>query len=70
MDKNQQQLFKMILEEVLISITEKELADLIDTFVSIYEEKFGVIEIEDTEPVEHELLHTKEATEYLKKFQL
>ena len=62
----------MILEEVLVGISEKELGNLIDTFVGIYEEKFGIRidELEDTEPVEHELFHTKEATEYLKKFQL
>lgn len=71
MDKNQQELFKMILEEVLINISEKELGDLIDTFVGIYEEKFGVLaELVDEEPVDPELFHTKEATEYLKKFQL
>lgn len=72
MDKNQQELFKMILEEVLINISEKELGDLIDTFVGIYQEKFGIMlaELEDIEPVEPELLHTKEATEYLKKFSL
>lgn len=64
----------MILEEVLAGITEKELGDLIDTFVGIYEEKFGAIAslVDDlpTEPEEQELLHTNEATEYLKKFKL
>ena len=72
MDKNQQELFKMILEEVLVNISEKEMASLIDTFVAIYEEKFGinVQELEDPEPTEYDLMHTREATEYLKKFQL
>lgn len=71
-DKNQQQLFKMILEEVLAGITEKEFADLIDTFVDLYETKFGSISLEDKEPStdEPELMHTKEASEYLRKFQL
>ena len=72
MDKNQQELFKMILEEVLVNISEKEMASLIDTFVAIYEEKFGinVQELEDPEPTEYDMMHTREATEYLKKFQL
>ena len=72
MDKNQQELFKIILDEVLAGISEKELASLIDTFVEIYENKFGIKieELEDTEPEEPELMHTKEATEYLKKFTL
>jgi len=69
-DKNQQELFKIILDEVLAGISEKELASLIDTFVEIYENKFGTLTLEDTEPEEQDLLHTKEATEYLKKFQL
>ena len=72
MDKKDQQkeLFKLILEEVLVGITEKEFANLIDTFVELYENKFGTLTLEDTEPEEEELMHTKEATEYLKKFQL
>ena len=70
MDKNQQELFKIILEEVLVGISEKEFANLIDTFVELYENKFGTLTLEDTEPEEEELMHTKEATEYLKKFQL
>jgi len=69
-DKNQQELFKIILDEVLVGISEKELASLIDTFVEIYENKFGTLSLEDTEPEEPELMHTKEATEYLKKFTL
>jgi len=71
-DKKDQQkeLFKLILEEVLVGITEKEFANLIDTFVELYENKFGTLTLEDTEPEEEELMHTKEATEYLKKFQL
>jgi len=69
-DNNQKQLFKMILEEVLVGITEKEFADLIDTFVELYENKFGALEIEDPEPNEPEILHTREASEYLKKFKL
>jgi hypothetical protein len=69
-DKNQQELFKIILEEVLVGISEKEFASLIDTFVELYENKFGTLTMEDTEPEELELMHTKEATEYLKKFQL
>jgi len=69
-DKNQQELFKIILEEVLVGISEKEFANLIDTFVELYENKFGTLSLEDTEPEEQDLLHTKEATEYLKKFQL
>ena len=62
----------MILDEVLAGISEKELGDLIDTFVGIYEEKFGINiqELEDPEPTEYDMMHTKEATEYLKKFQL
>ena len=70
MDKNQHELFKIILDEVLVGISEKELASLIDTFVEIYENKFGTLTLEDTEPEEQDLMHTKEATEYLKKFQL
>lgn len=72
MDKNQKELFKVILEEVLMGISEKEFAEMIDTFVELYENKFGinVAELEDPEPTEQELMHTKEATEYLKKFQL
>ena len=60
----------MILEEVLVGISEKELGSLIDTFVGIYEEKFGIniAELEDSEPTEPELFHTKEASEYLKRF--
>jgi hypothetical protein len=58
----------MLLEEVLIGISEKELAGLIDTFVEIYENKFGMPELVDKEPDEPELLHTKEASEYLKRF--
>jgi len=69
-DKNQHELFKIILDEVLAGISEKELASLIDTFVEIYENKFGTLTMEDTEPEEQDLMHTKEATEYLKKFQL
>ena len=68
MDEQQRQLFKMILTEALNGITEKELAALIDTFVELYENKFGTLTLEDVEPDEPELLHTKEATEYLKKF--
>lgn len=69
-DKNQQELFKIILEEVLVGISEKEFASLIDTFVELYENKFGTLSLEDIEPEEPELMHTKEATEYLKKFSL
>lgn len=68
MDKNQQEMFKIILEEVLKGISEKEFAEMIDTFVEIYEQKFGILSLEDIEPDEPELLHTKEATEYLKRF--
>lgn len=71
MDKNQHELFKMILSEALAGITEKELAGLIDTFIELYESRFGKIVFEDIEPEEEpELLHTREANEYLKKFQL
>lgn len=59
----------MILTEVLAEISEQELAGLIDTFIELYEHKFGKLSLEDTESFdEPELLHTKEATEYLKKF--
>lgn len=70
--KNHQELFKIILEEVLTDISEKEFASLIDTFVELYENKFGIKieELEDNEPTEADLMHTKEATEYLKKFTL
>ena len=68
MDKNQQEMFRLILEEVLTDISEKEFAEMIDTFVEIYERKFGTISLEDSETEETELLHTKEATEYLKRF--
>ena len=61
-------MFKIILEEVLKGISEKEFAEMIDTFVEIYEQKFGILSLEDIEPDEPELLHTKEATEYLKRF--
>ena len=70
MDKNQHELFKIILDEVLAGISEKELASLIDTFVEIYENKFGTLTLEDDEPDEPDLMHTKEASEYLKKFTL
>ena len=70
MDKNQQELFKTILEEVLAGISEKEFAEMIDTFVELYEHKFGTLSIEDIEPEEPEMFHTREATEYLKKFKL
>lgn len=70
MDKNQHDLFKMILAEALAGITEEELAGLIDTFVELYENKFGSLTLEDVEPDEPELYHTREATEYLKKFKL
>ena len=70
MDKNQHELFKIILDEVLVGISEKEFANLIDTFVEIYENKFGTLSLEDTEPEEQDLLHTYEATDYLKKFRL
>jgi len=69
-DKDQQELFKIILEEVLVGITEKEFASLIDTFVELYENKFGTLSLEDIEPEEQDLLHTHEATDYLKKFRL
>ena len=68
MDKNQQEMFRIILEEVLRGITEKEFAEMIDTFVELYEQKFGILSLEDIEPDEPELLHTREATEYLKRF--
>lgn len=58
----------MILSEALANISEKELANLIDTFVELYENKFGKITLEDTEPEEQDLMHTKDATDYLKKF--
>lgn len=72
MNDEQKQLFRMILTEALEGITEKELAGLIDTFIELYEHKFGKItlEIEEDTEVEPELLHTNEATEYLKKFKL
>jgi hypothetical protein len=61
----------MILTEALAGITEKELAGLIDTFIELYEHKFGKLIIEDPEPnTEKELMHTNEAIEYLKKFRL
>lgn len=70
--KNHQELFKIILEEILDGCSEKELGSMIDTFVEIYAERFGIRieELEDTEPEETELMHTKEATEYLRKFTL
>jgi hypothetical protein len=71
MNEEQKQLFRMILTEALTDITEKEFADLIDTFIALYESKFGKIElVEDDSDEEPELLHTREANEYLKKFQL
>lgn len=62
----------MILTEALNDISEKEFADLIDTFIELYEHKFGKIELEDPEPHESEpeILHTREASEYLKRFKL
>ena len=68
MDKNQHEMFKIILEEVLNGISEQEFAGMIDTFIELYEAKFGVLTIEDVEPEEPDLLHTREASEYLKKF--
>ena len=70
MDNNQKELFRQILLEVLTDISEKEFAELIDTFVELYEAKFGSLTLEDIDPVEKELMHTKEATAYLKKFRL
>jgi hypothetical protein len=61
-------MFKIILEEVLNGISEQEFAGMIDTFIELYEAKFGVLTIEDVEPEEPDLLHTREASEYLKKF--
>ncbi len=58
----------MILNEALTEISEQELAGLIDTFIELYEHKFGELTLEDIEPDEPELLHTREATEYLKRF--
>lgn len=60
----------MILEEVLVGITAEELASLIATFMNIYEEKFGVIPGTEEEAPEKELMHTNEASDYLKKFRL
>jgi hypothetical protein len=64
----------MILTEALAGISEQELAGLIDTFIELYEHKFGKLtipkEMEDPEPFETEMMHTREATEYLKKFRL
>lgn len=70
MDKNQHELFKIILEEVLVGISEKEFASLIDTFVELYEQKFGTLSLDEIEPEEPDMMHTREATEYLKKFKL
>lgn len=70
MDKNQQELFKIILEEVLVGITEKELGNLIDTFVGIYEEKFGIMPFEMDTPETEDVLHVNDASDYLKKFRL
>jgi thymidylate synthase len=69
MDDNQRAMFKMILEEVMQQVTEKELADIIDTFIDIYENKFGAlqIEVEDT-PEMDDVLHVNDASEYLQKF--
>jgi hypothetical protein len=69
-DDQQRQLFKMILTEALAGITEQELAGLIDTFVELYENKFGMLTMADTEPDEPDLMHTRDADEYLKKFRL
>lgn len=70
MDKNQQELFKMILEEVLVSITEKEFAEMIDTFVEIYEHKFGILPFDVDTPETEDVLHVNDASEYLQKFRL
>lgn len=70
MDKNQHELFKMILEEVLVGISEKELGSLIDTFVGIYEEKFGIMPFEEDTPETEDVLHVNDAVNYLQKFRL
>lgn len=69
MDDNQRAMFKMILEEVMEQVTEKELADIIDTFIDIYENKFGALEfeVEDSPEIE-DVLHVNDASEYLQKF--
>jgi hypothetical protein len=69
-DDNQRAMFKMILEEVLSNVTEKELAEIIDSFIDIYENKFGVMSIEEDIPEQEDVLHINDASAYLKKFRI
>lgn len=71
MNDPQKELFKAILEEVLNGISEEEFAGLIDTFIELYEQKFGelTIEVEDTPEVD-DVLHINDASTYLQKFRL
>jgi hypothetical protein len=71
MENNQKELFKLILTEVLEGISEKEFAELIDTFVELYEAKFGAISISDDDSdYEPDPANNNEASEYLKRFGL
>jgi len=71
MNDDQKQLFKTILNEVLTDIKQEEFADLIDTFIEIYEYKFGALEIEfEDSPEVDDVLHVNDASELLKKFRL
>lgn len=71
MNDDQKQLFKAILNEVLTDIKQEEFADLIDTFIEIYEQKFGELAIEmEDEPTVDDVIHVNEASELLKKFRL
>lgn len=71
MNDDQKQLFKSILNEVLTDISQEEFADMIDTFIEIYEAKFGelTIELED-EPTDDDVIHINDASELLKKYRL
>lgn len=60
----------MILEEVLVGISEKEFANLIDTFVELYENKFGILPFDVDTPETEDVMHVNDAADYLKKFRL
>lgn len=71
MNDQQKEFFKIVLQEVLNGISKEEFGDLIDTFIELYEVKFGKISIElEDEPESEDVLHVNDASDYLKKFRL
>ena len=71
MNDQQKEFFKIVLQEVLNGISKEEFGDLIDTFIELYEVKFGKISIElGDEPESEDVIHINDASDYLKKFRL